>query len=77
MSFLSSKRARGRIQGTAGCSVLPQYKGKRIEQLILENISKHMKEKIIKNSQYESTKEKSRLSNLIILHNEIIKLKVN
>lgn len=40
MSFLSSKRARRRIQGTAGCLVLPQYKEKRVEQLILENIFK-------------------------------------
>jgi len=49
--------------------------GKVIKQLILETISRHVKEKeIIRSSQHAFTKRKSCLTNLINFYNEMIGL---
>ena len=69
MSLLSSRRARRRIQGITGQSAFP---GKVMEQLILEAISKYLKDKkAIKNSPRGFTKGKSYITNPIAFCDEV------
>lgn len=64
MSFLSSRRARRRMQETIGQATSPDPR-KVMEQLVLENISRHMKVvNIIRSRQHFFTKGKSCMTNM-------------
>ena len=70
--LLPSSRARGKVQGTTVSltSVLAKVK----EKMLLETISKHMKDKKVRSSQHKFTKAKSCVTNPAAFHDEMTRL---
>ena len=72
MSLLSLKKKKTEDPGKYGLVSLTSVHGMMLEQITLETISKHIKDKkVINPSQHGFKKEKSCLTNMIVCYNDI------
>lgn len=72
MSFLSSRKARGKIQENYSLVSFTSISGKVMEKILLESISKDLKdETVIKSRQHGFMKGKSCLTNLVAFYSEV------